>query len=141
MKEKITFLLFVTMAVLASSLFSQNIKFTYDAAGNRTGRDVVYLKETKVADTAFFSKKGVVDDVQIVISPNPNGGIFSVSLQNLRQDEPVKIFLHDLSGKLIFKRENCTAYTVVDIATRQNGMYILSVIVNNEKKTWKVIKE
>jgi len=141
MKRNLTLFILLANLCFTSGLFAQNISFTYDAAGNRTGRDIVVLKETKIADTSLFNKKALIDKVKVIISPNPNGGVFSIKLANYKNSELVTIFLHDLSGKQIFKKENCTSFTSVDISTRENGMYILSIIIGNEKKTWKVIKE
>lgn len=141
MRRKLTIFMILAFACFTNGIFAQNVIFTYDAAGNRTGRDVVFLKETKISDTTIFSKKSVIDNIQVIISPNPNGGVFSVKLVNLKKQTRARIFLHDFSGKQIFKNENCTSYTSIDISTRANGAYILSIIIGDKKKTWKVIKQ
>lgn len=152
-------MLFVTSIVLCSMVsLSQSdteaIEFQYDLAGNRIIRQVVVLeKKSMPVDSAGLTNNPsktyteqlkyseVVGSMEVSIFPNPNGGQFKVEINNTENEIDGKLYLHTLDGTLIYMEDRLEKSTEIDISTRQNGAYILSVIINGEKKTWKVIKQ
>ena len=141
MKHKINLSIIVAFLLISTGLFAQNIGFGYDAAGNRTSRFIIRLKNNAVNDTTRLADEDLLNGMKIIIKPNPTSGVFNVLIPKTDKEQVIKIYLHDVSGKVLFKNENCANNTLIDISTRENGMYVLSVIVNNEKRTWKIIKE
>ena len=141
MKKFISIIAFTMLMMGSITGYAQNIGFKYDKTGNRTSRFVIHLKDIPVKDTASLAHENLLNGTAIIIKPNPTGGVLNVQILKADNKQEIKIYLHNVSGKLLFKNEHCTNNTLVDITSRENGMYILSVLVNNEKRTWKIIKE
>ncbi len=140
------------MSVVISTTLTAQITFTYDAAGNRISRALVIKKvNTNKGNTLSndiyknfldLDEDTTIDNVKVVISPNPNGGKFSVTINSLnKQPNKIEIYLHTMLGKQIYHTKQATRLTTIDITNRKNGTYILTVVVNGTKETWKVIKQ
>lgn len=149
-KQHVTLLIIGLLIMLAASGFAQSISFTYDETGNRLTRELLIEKinNNESSDTGdeqkttlALDKTITINDVEVTISPNPNGGKFEVSIGNLGEQPNVEIYLHTMLGKQIYKSEQVQPITTVNITNRENGTYILTVIVNGTKETWKVIKQ
>ena len=84
-------------------------------------------------------------DVKVTISPNPNGGKFSIKVENidLNADNTltIQLLLLSISGEVIYRVDELQHFNEVDISQRQNGTYILTLISGSEKRIWKVIKQ
>ena len=148
--QSLTLLIMGMMLIFAASGFSQTISFTYDEAGNRLTRALVIQKinNTVSYDTDDEQKRSIalvetmtIDDVEVTISPNPNGGKFDVAISNPGEQPNVEIYLHSMTSTQIFNSKHVKATTTINITNRENGTYILTVIVNGTKETWKVIKQ
>lgn len=74
----------------------------------------------------------------IVISPNPNNGIFSLSLP-VNISTPIKITIINAFGKSIFCREFSNNVIKIDISNNPNGIYFVKFLYNNEIITKKII--
>lgn len=148
-KQHVTLFIVGLLSMLAVAGFSQSVSFTYDAAGNRVTRALTLQKINSNAGSLNDSTEKhtalieaiTIDDVEVTISPNPNGGKFKVSISNLNDQSNVKIFLHTMTGKLVFETIKPKPITTVNISNRENGTYILTVIVNGTSEAWKVIKQ
>jgi hypothetical protein len=91
---------------------ADTISYGYDQAGNRISRGIIYLKSTKVADTVNYEDN--FGKTRIIISPNPNGGRFTLTVTGNTETSNMKIFLYNLSGNLIFEQQQPEASTVID---------------------------
>lgn len=147
MKKNYLKLLFVFITVLLSLVaMAQIVEFEYDDAGNRIMRDVIYFKST-IADSSDHKQteefQVILGETQVTISPNPNGGTFTVKIENNLQssvDSP-HLFLYTINGVLIYENNNAGILNEIDISEHKNGTYILSLIIGPERKTWKIIKQ
>ncbi|MCK4664662.1 MAG: T9SS type A sorting domain-containing protein [Bacteroidales bacterium] len=131
------------------------MEFIYDDSGNRIMRHIIELKDrdnipedsTQMAynwdftDTTALKYTEMINNISITIYPNPNGGMFKVVLGNTENNTKASLYLHSLSGSLVFEKGPIKQVTDVDIRNQKNGTYILTIIVNHKKKTWKVIKQ
>ena len=148
---KIKILITAIILLMGSGFaFSQSISFTYDEAGNRLTRELEIKKinPNNNSDSGDEQKSSyasvetiTINDVEVTISPNPNGGKFEVSIRNPGKQPNVKIYLHTMLGKQIYSSEQVQPITTINITNRKNGTYILTVIVNGTKENWKVIKQ
>ncbi len=136
--------------LLASVTYGQTIGFGYDDAGNRESRTLTIEKiteandsgQTQESDDSFDIFKSVtIDDVKVIVSPNPNEGRFSIRFINLTEGIQPRVLLHSMSGKPVFENENQQSLINVDVSDRENGTYILTIIINGKKEAWKVIKQ
>jgi len=131
--------------------FSQTIAFTYDNAGNRLTRALIVEKvnnnntpesESNLKSTELLNESVTINNIKVSISPNPNGGKFSVDISNSTNEQPnVEIYLHTMLGKQIFISKPAQPSTTINITNRKNGTYILTVVVNSTKEAWKIIKQ
>ncbi|MDD2633611.1 MAG: T9SS type A sorting domain-containing protein [Bacteroidales bacterium] len=149
-------ILIIISFLLSLPLFSQtlsHVEFYYDAAGNRTAREVIYLKTT-AADTTQQLKESygqqVADSVeykssigsrQITIFPNPTRGLLTIAMEIADDDSPVKLELFSLAGESILQRTIRQPKTTVDLSGQPAGSYILSISLAGSHRSWKIIKE
>ena len=152
---KTLILVFINL-LTAATLFSQaisHVEFAYDDAGNRTTRQVIYLKST-VADstqqlkkTAFQQQtdsvayKSTLGSREVSIFPNPTQGLFTIAMEIQEDDSPVKLELFSLAGKSILQQTIRQPKTMVDLRSHPAGTYILTISLVGNQRSWKVIKE
>ena len=77
-------------------LFSQTVTFTYDANGNRTGREWAKLEKLQI-DSISIQKDSVTKIMQdaemrnlkdeVAIYPNPTTGILDVKITGMKEGE------------------------------------------------------
>lgn len=154
---KQTYLLLISLMLMnyAYSQKSQVVEFIYDGSGNRTMRQIIDIKDRDnipedsaqmvnnwdFTDTTALKYTEMINNISITIYPNPNGGMFKVVLGNTEKNTEASLYLHSLAGSLVFEKDPIEQVTDVDIRNQKNGTYILTIIVNHKKKTWKVIKQ
>ncbi len=152
MKNKL--LLFTILSVLGMNAFSQDVGYYYDASGNRIQRKIILLKSAKV-DTleknhAFSGNDSIQiknfyeDNLganQITIFPNPTKGELSIKISNLTKEVSSQIYVYDMYGRLILKKNNLGEQTPVNLSNVPNGAYILKISIDNKITEWKVFKE
>ncbi len=148
-------LLFISL-LISAPLFSQSlshVEFDYDAAGNRTAREVIYLKSTaadttqqlkesssqQVADSVEF--KGTFGSREISIFPNPTKGILTIAMASWENDGSATLELLSLAGESILQQIIRQPKTTVDLSGQPAGSYILSISLAGSHRSWKVIKE
>jgi hypothetical protein len=150
------FIVFTFGLFLSLPLFSQtpsHVEFAYDAAGNRTAREVIYLKSTatdttqqlnesyleQVADSVEY--KSSIGSRQVTIFPNPTRGQLTIAMEITDDDSPVKLELFSLAGESILQQTIRQPKTTVDLSGQPAGSYILSISLAGSQRSWKVIKE
>lgn len=135
----------ILMAICISiSLNAQTVTFRYDNSGNRTSRDIIVKKSTSNNNSETKQVTNQVDilgDVKITISPNPNGGRFSVKIEGCNLETSYQLQLFSANGKLVYEDYTKELINEIDISKQENGIYILSLIMGETKKTWKIIKQ
>ena len=126
-------------------LMSQIISFEYDQSGNRILREVIYLKtiDTENSDNSGYKsyQAKYLENSIITISPNPNGGKFNVKVSSSNSKGKFEIYVHTIIGAQIYENKNASNLNEIDISNRENGTYILSLIMGEERKSWKIIKQ
>jgi len=79
----------------------------------------------------------VSSESNISFFPNPTTGEINLKLSG----EQSKVNIYDLSGKLLFNMQTSNLTEKIDINKFKNGVYVLEVVQNNERKAYKLIKE
>ena len=130
---------------------SQNVSLGYDACGNRISREIVLptmaAAQTNPDDPKANNRETLaiyeaeLGEVKMQISPNPNGGRFKVTLQGINETSDTKLYLHAANGQLIVEKKELQTENSIDIRHSQNGTYILTLVINGKKESWKVIKQ
>ena len=142
------FLLFVTVACIAQGNHPRT--YEYDNAGNRLLRTTVRLRQAVAAetDTSFADVSNskqepyyeeIVGENNVTVYPNPTKGLVT-----LQFNKPVKTGLYrlsDLSGKLLLDGAITTSIFTLDLSRYENGVYLLTLTLDGETDTWKIIKQ
>ena len=139
MKKKLTMLLIWTMPYAA---LAQNVKYSYDSAGNRIKREIVMNTKSsyKEASTAeYFSE--MLSENKIRIYPNPTKGKLKIEIANYDNSDRCIIRIVNASGQQILSTQSTSRWIELDISSRANGIYILYISLNKKESTWKIIKK
>lgn len=143
---------FIILFNLGNAL-AQDVTYTYDLNGNRENRIIDLGKSTdSISDfnsnTDDYNEEEplpkiyseTIEDCYVTIFPNPSGGMFKVKIEGLSEIVSGSIILTTLAGTIVFEANNVKPQTNVDIRNRESGTYILSIMIDQQKRTWKVIK-
>ena len=83
-------------------------------------------------DTGIKDKIG---EFTVEISPNPNQGFFNISIRNDNPLENLKIYIFNVTGKLIYENEinqKVNSYiNRIDLTGYAKGNYVIHIIANN----------
>ena len=127
----------VFMAVMPAVCFAQStLHFTYDDAGNRTERTIVVSSQAPMLDAT--SVNNLYEDTQIRISNN-EANVLKVEIMGLQGTAHLSVY--NSSGRQYVTTEITSTVSVVNISTVPKGVYVLSIDINGEKNTWKLIKK
>ena len=142
-------IIFLILSFASFTISGQEIHFAYDNYGNRINRDIIYLIISDISPEAQINPeenkiKGEISGITISITPNPNEGHFVVELENFssRQFDQVscQIYILNLSGDQVYYLNKIRKKNQVDISDQPNGIYILSIVIGDQKMSWKVVK-
>ena len=128
----------------AINVTAQTIVFRYDQSGNRIERRILVkeLNDSKNTEKAFENgEEDNLCNLDIIISPNPNGGDFTVKIDGYGLDVIPQLKLYSVSGALVYENLNASLINEIDISNQRDGVYILDLLLGDIKKTWKIIKQ
>jgi hypothetical protein len=140
-------LLVLELHCLIQTSRSQNFTFAYDNAGNRCLKNVVTLKSTGTVqdasaqklDTVFYQES--LDELKVILYPNPTKGIIIIELQNLDPTISSQILITDNSGKVFYVQKELKQRNQIDLSSVNPGIYFLRIQSGTSISEWKVIKE
>lgn len=139
MKKKTAILKSVLLAlsmVSATSASAQTKwKYTYDATGNRTQRTITTGSSARQMTASSAVNLFPDGNVKAVL----DGGRNRLKIETLGYQN-ADIFIFDLSGRELISRHADSETTTIDINKLRHGTYVLSVELDNEKKTCKFNK-
>jgi len=106
------------------------------------------LKSAVITDTASgIQKPEQEQEIEenigshvIKIYPNPVKGLLNIEIP-LTNDQKVFIRFYNLNGKMLMEKIINNQNTIIDLNEQPAGTYILSVIIGNKRKEWKIIKD
>ncbi len=149
---KYLILIFVSIIMLRSRVNAQsgynNLQYTYDQAGNRISRYLqVTLNKRSATDTTSRKEEIVVKNnttnaleaVSYSIYPNPTSAIVNIDFTGMPKDGEIVITLTDTYGRLIAKESGIEKYRL-DLSTLISGIYFVSIVSNQQKKTYRIVK-
>ncbi|MCB0645889.1 MAG: T9SS type A sorting domain-containing protein [Saprospiraceae bacterium] len=114
---------------LSFTLSAQCLEYTYDAAGNRTGRSNVctLLREEKVADRSFIEIEEEAKNA-VIVSPNPAMDRINVSAKGFGVNASTVVL--DVSGRQVI--QPTSVLEQIDISGLVPGLYV--VVVSDERR-------
>ena len=127
--------------VLPSAIQAQQIAYSYDAAGNRIGRSLA--NGINQAPRKTESENNGSDRLQrsLSVGPNPTSGLLAVKHSRWDDSDECRLQITTLSGQVLIEQNMTSAEATLDLSTYPNGYYLLSVELNDEQKTYKIIKK
>jgi hypothetical protein len=137
------FLLFASASQALTYYISCSIKYTYDAAGNRTQRlyECVPIPDGTGGYPRLAAPKKTNETptvIESILFPNPCNGIFSIKTSQPMQDATVNVL--DLSGRLIKSFTFNGNQQEMDIRALADGQYTIQFIIQNNTNMHKLIK-
>ena len=130
------------LSIISISLFADRVVYTYDASGNMTQSQ----RQIRLRDAGNGSDQDTVPMCEtlsfhnITIYPNPTKGRFSVEITGTEIPENSSITLHNLQGGIIYSNNAPDQLNEIDLTPQPDGLYILTIKIDSETSTWKVIK-
>lgn len=133
------------MLLLSSSLAvnaQQSMSFSYDDAGNRISR-VMVLAKSRAKSNQAVSSQSLFDEVggkQVQISPNTSMGHVLVEMLG-KSDCAVNLSVYNASGMQVYSHPLQNGRLNVDLSSNPSGIYILTIEVDGERQSWKIVKK
>jgi len=145
-------------------------EYSYDAAGNRTGRTTAllyltppqppaptppdslqvtsYALQEVASPVSFVSPELTTPDyfvetiahVEMKIYPNPTTENITLQISNMETLQKGILQLYTLNGQLLQEQPVHSVNTIVSLAGLAKGTYILKVQINGITEDWKIIK-
>ena len=142
--KKILFIVFFALMQLPS--FAQyEIGYTYDGAGNRIKRELLFAKsQTRAKSEQDKQPDNYTDRLNrqlITISPNPTHGIIRVHIEKHSAEEQYAIYVYTVGGEKVFHSDHVEPTTDIDLSNLSSGIYILKITNGDKDITWKIIKQ
>ena len=145
MKVYALILTLLSIVAMESNAQTRSVQFTYDSAGNRTGRAIVLASAPKsrgiVADSV---KTEVYTDIfaefQLQVYPNPTHGELKIELHGLPDGEIYHLLIVSTSGKVIIDRHTSDNPTIADLTKCPAGIYVMRIQYKDYTKDFKIIR-
>jgi len=140
--KTITLLILWMAAVVAFAQSPIPIEISYDDAGNRITRKVLDMSKSAKGlgqgDSTFFTDK--LQTVQMRVYPNPTQGRVYVEMTGASEISGSLLRIYDSKGQKIQEKSGVGYGMEFDISNYPAGYYIVELVVNDERTTWKVVK-
>ncbi|MDR2954932.1 MAG: T9SS type A sorting domain-containing protein [Prevotella sp.] len=121
------------------------LKFSYDAAGNLTKREIELLPKSAFAQqNQNLEQKTLSDKVatrDITIYPNPTYGQLAIEFSSIEGVKNADITILNFNGSIVLKKKIDSQYMDLDISNRPPGIYFMHIQIDGEVTRWKVIKK
>lgn len=125
---------------------SSHIEYTYDQAGNRRNRLIIYAgipqqtkKTTESTDTVMVQDH--VGDREVKFYPNPTKGDLTMRIVGGDASETMTVAVYDGQGKLLYSSPVSQGSNTFDFRQYPTGWYILKLNTGNRSKEYKIIKQ
>lgn len=145
--------LFLTISLVAATYFADaqtyiNARYTYDNAGNRINRQIVYTYNKRgAADTVISVNEPTVEQsirkstsVFTAVYPNPTYDNLYMDLTQLQTEHKISYSLTDLFGKVILQSETKSVLLQINLSNLASGIYILRIKSENFEAIHKINK-
>ncbi len=119
------------------------VGYSYDAAGNRISRTIILTRNMAKKQARTVKDKEYTDILSlrnITISPNPTKGMVKVAVTGLKDSDSCTMSVYTLKGQTIKTLPVTNETTTVDLGGQPDGIYLLTITLNGEKTSWKIIK-
>ncbi len=138
--QKLVLLLLLAM-VVPSAYAQTQVYYSYDACGNRVSRTTTVAK-TRAVDGDESSQtidKGKLGNVRTSLHQTEDRLI--VEIPGWSTNDEGLLSIYDMNGRCVTKSPVVNSVTEIDLSPYTVGCYILQLLVNRNKESWKIIRE
>ena len=139
--KRILLLLSIAVTGIATATNPEVARYTYDSAGNRVSREIIIGVAGDEPQDIAASLIDVVASKAVRIYPNPTDGNMTISIDDYEESDQASFIIYDLSGVIVYDSKVTGQASSVDISDCQSGIYILTIIINGNQSSWRIIKK
>ena len=127
----------------ADNSYSDVRYYSYDNAGNRTGRTLTLLKSSAApqAPQPSIALSDTISEKALRIYPNPTHGMVTVEIQDYTGETQAEFRLTNMSGQLITGRKADAGTQSFDLSRQPAGIYLLQITIKGKSVVWRIIKQ
>lgn len=136
-------LLYCILLFSSYSVYGQNIKYSYDLAGNCISRKMETVQKYSDSKT-LDNKNNINNEIQIRVYPTPVKDMLNVSVNALQREEDTgraEYTLYNLSGQVLQKGYIDGGTVGINMSDYPNSVYVLRIVCGGENKVYKVVKQ
>jgi hypothetical protein len=137
-------IIFITVlfVLLPSALQAQEVHYTYDAAGNRTGYEVVQqVQDTTVIQKITEAWQGQPQAVFTVqVYPNPVTNLLHVDLPDLSQGTTGTLEVFSSMGNPVLSPKRLGQVQSIDLSNVSPGLYLVRVTAGTHTVVTQILK-
>ena len=121
--------------------FSNPVRYSYDAAGNRVKREIVISSSPAQGRqrTQTFTDD-LSDDYKVKLT-NRNDGTILVGIVSAVGNMNGSVEVYNTSGMRLFTTDVADGQALVSLAGHPSGVYILKIDINGKQTSWKITKQ
>lgn len=130
------------------------IKYVYDDFGNRIRREVVLVPDYSRSQSAASeisepdkvpetpeAPEDTPPEISVKAYPNPNQGMFWVSISGIDLPPDARIEIFTTTGSLVVSQKITSLPCAVDISNRSTGVYLLRITFGKgHEYVWRIVK-
>lgn len=133
--------LFPLLGLLVCSVnsYSQTVSYTYDNAGNRLSKLLV-TTSARQRQNPKDAQKMQVTDQKSRCELSYSEGIVKLLIYDYCEKDECSLTICTADGKEVKSKVVLSELTVVPVNEIPNGVFIINVNLNKEKKVWKLVK-
>lgn len=139
--KRILLLLSIAVTGIATATNPEVARYTYDSAGNRVSREIIIGVAGDEPQDIAASLIDVVASKAVRIYPNPTDGNLTISIDDYEESDQASFIIYDLSGVIVYDSKATGQASSVDISDCQSGIYILTIMINGNQSSWRIIKK
>ena len=139
-------LLLVLLCNLLHSYGQDTAQCTYDQAGNRLSRFVIYNDRNSLRGDSLTTKGLNLSNqrlgghiVYVVYSQELSK--LTVEILGLTDDDVCEISIFNLTGMTVLRQKINTTQSDYYLYDFSDGIYIVSLVLNGERRSWKIVKK
>jgi hypothetical protein len=143
MKSRRLILMIAAQVCFSPALQAQEVRYTYDVAGNRTGYEVEQqVQDTtiiqKVTEPALLAQSQEVFTVRMY--PNPVSGILHIELPELQHGQTGTLEIYSSMGNPAIQPKPLGCTQSIDLSGILPGVYVVRVTAGKHSAVTKIIK-
>lgn len=131
-----------TVLLLTIGTFANPVRYSYDAAGNRVRREIVVNSSPSFSpkkQTTYYTDV-LSKDSKVKLHQTGNGQI-CVEVVAVGDIPEGTVEVYTTSGVRVLASNIEHGQALVNLGSRQNGVYVLNIKFGEEQTSWKITKK